>query len=185
MTSSTKRKSPKPFLIGCGGLILAVALFGFALEISGYKPKPSEVSAISQGKAKEKKAEFQFKKAPDGLSNGLAQGVERGFRISREGWMTPSKSHRQAYYAAFYLEGAGVQEWAVWLVSASELKSGREIGGLAVNPAAKEFSDWGNATKADSEARASDPECVALVQFAKGQGKVSKGFVEGSANRNR
>lgn len=183
--NSTKQKSPKPFLIGCGGLILAFAIFGFLLELSGYKPKPSKGSTSSQKQPTEKKAEFKFEKTPERLAQGLIHGVEKGFRLSREGWMTLSKSHKDAYYAAFYLEGSGVQEWAVWLVSASELKAGGEVGGLAVNPAAKEFSDWGDATKPDSEAKASDPECVALVQYARGQGKGSKGFLDGSANRKR
>jgi hypothetical protein len=185
MSSSPNQKSPKPFLIGCGGLILAVAIFGFLLDLSGFKPKTSVGSAAPQGEPAKKKPEFQFEKTPEKLSRGLVQGVEKGFRLSRDGWMTRSKSHKDAYYAAFYLEGAGVQEWAVWLASASELKAGGEVGGLSVNPAAKEFSDWGDATKADSEARASDPECVALLQYAKGKGKSSKGFLDGSANRKR
>lgn len=166
-------------------MAIAVAIFGFLVELSGYKPKPSARSISSQEKPTAKKAEFQFEKAPERLSDGLVQGIENGFRLSREGWMTRSKSHQDAYYAAFYLEGAGVQEWAVWLVSRSLLKAGGEVGGLSVSPAAKEFSDWGDATKADSEARASDPECVALVQYAKGKGKGSKGSWDGSAHRKR
>lgn len=125
----------------------------------------------------------RFLPVPSGAVTGLANGVERGFTIRKKGYMVKSSEHRDAYYVALYLEGDGIGDWAVWFVSGSQLKSGGEVGGLAVDPNAKTFSDWGDARKSDAHASSFDKDCIALVAHAKREGFGTSDRVKGTAQR--
>lgn len=183
MNPITKRRTPWTlYALGCAVLSCgSCGCLGILTSLTS-----SEVSeAIKRGplasQAEQKTA--SFKPVPSGVVTGLAQGIERRFTVRKTGWMVKSSQHADAYYVALFLEGAGISEWAVWFVSGSLMAQGGEVGGLAVNPAATEFSDWGSSKNSDAEAKSSDRDCVELIEFCKKKGCGTSEKVKGSAGR--